>query len=92
MREDGYLPIRDYGAIGDGRTAALVRATVRSTGCACPISTRQASSRASSTERGGHFALEPEAPYEVTRQYVPGTNVLETTFTTADGARASPMR
>jgi GH15 family glucan-1,4-alpha-glucosidase len=36
-------------------------------------------------ERGGRFALGTDAPHEVTRRYVPDTNVLETTVTTADG-------
>jgi GH15 family glucan-1,4-alpha-glucosidase len=37
------------------------------------------------SERGGRFVLAPEAVSETTRRYVPGTNVLETTFTTASG-------
>jgi GH15 family glucan-1,4-alpha-glucosidase len=36
-------------------------------------------------ERGGTFRLEPEAPYEASRRYLPGTNVLETTFATPGG-------
>ena len=34
---------------------------------------------------GGSFRLDPNAPYEVTRRYLPGTNVLETILTTASG-------
>lgn len=37
-------------------------------------------------ERGGSFSLAPEAPFGVERRYLPGTNVLESTFRTNDGA------
>ena len=35
---------------------------------------------------GGSFTLAPDAPYEVSRRYLPGTNILETTYVTASGA------
>ena len=35
--------------------------------------------------RGGSFELGPTDPFESSRRYLPGTNVLETTFTTESG-------
>jgi GH15 family glucan-1,4-alpha-glucosidase len=34
---------------------------------------------------GGSFSLSPSIPYEVRRSYLPGTNVLQSEFTTAQG-------
>ena len=43
-------------------------------------------SRLLDSERGGSFRLEPTSAYEVERTYKRGSNVLETTFTTNQGA------
>lgn len=81
-----FAPIESYAPIGDGRTVALIGRDGRVGWLPLPaVSAAPLFAEILDDETGGELTLSPEAEFTTVRRYVPGTNVLETTFTTTDG-------
>jgi GH15 family glucan-1,4-alpha-glucosidase len=86
-RTDGFAPIESYGVIGDGKSAALIAGDGAIDWWAAPAMDSPPVFAALLDPRdGGCFTLEPAVSYRVKRRYLPGTNVLETTFSTRTGS------
>src|SRR4029453_543907 len=81
-----YPPISDYALLSACHSGALVSKDGSIDWCAFHrFEARPVFGRLLDWERGGFFRIAPVGEYEVTRKYVPNTNVLETRFENADG-------
>ncbi|MGU3436339.1 glycoside hydrolase family 15 protein [Actinomycetes bacterium M1A6_2h] len=87
LRVDGYTGIENYAAIGDGRTVAMIALDGRVDWFPVPnLDTPPVFAALLDAEHGGYIELCPVDSFSAARRYVDGTNVLETTFTTATGS------
>jgi GH15 family glucan-1,4-alpha-glucosidase len=86
VRVNEYTPLREYAAIGDGRTVGLVASDGSLDWLCLPdLDSPSAFGAVLDLEKGGRFVLAPAASFTAERRYLPNTNVLETTFRTAEG-------
>ncbi|HEY7122708.1 MAG TPA: glycoside hydrolase family 15 protein [Ktedonobacterales bacterium] len=84
--EPRYQPISQYGVIGDCRTAALVGPNGSIDWCCLPhFDSPAIFCRLLDAEKGGFFRLSPVEQTKSSLSYLPGTNILETLFTTSSG-------
>ena len=85
-RAAGYAPLREYAALGDGRTVALVARDGSVDWLPLPdLDAPTIFAAILDPRKGGRFELAPELPHRAERRYLPDTNVLETTFITDEG-------
>ena len=86
MAESAYTPIEAYGVVGNLETCALVAPDGSIDWFPFPHVESPSILAAILDDRdGGQFRISPAEQYETSRQYVETTNVLETTFRTANG-------
>jgi GH15 family glucan-1,4-alpha-glucosidase len=83
MRRAGraYPPISDYALIGDCHSAALVSASGAIDWCCLPrFDSDSCFGRLLDWKKGGFFAITPRQKADVSREYLPGTLILATTY------------
>src|SRR5579862_281908 len=86
MRKDGFAPIGEYAALGDGRTVALVASDGSVDFMSLPnLHSPTTFAAILDPEKGARFTLAPAGRFEASRRYLGRTNVLETTYRTGDG-------
>ncbi|QUS34909.1 glycoside hydrolase family 15 protein [Falsirhodobacter algicola] len=85
-REDGFLPLDGYGALGEGRSVALSGEDGSvDWWCVPQMDSPPLFDRLLDPAEGGYFAIQPVGAFQTRRAYRRNSNVLETWFTTEDG-------
>ncbi|KAA1251104.1 hypothetical protein F0Q45_05865 [Mycobacterium simiae] len=86
QRCDGYVDLRSYAAIGDGRTVALVARDGSVDWYPVPdLDSMPIFGCLLDAENGGAFQLCPTTEFQVERAYLAGTNILCSTYTCGSG-------
>src|SRR5688572_13856744 len=81
MKNGSYLPLKDFGVIGDLHTAALVSKNGSIDWCCWPdFDSPAVFCKLLDDKLGGFFAINPLSGFVSSQTYVEGTNVLQTTF------------
>src|SRR6476469_6850729 len=80
-----FRPIADYGLLADCTSAALVDRSGSIDWLCLPRYDSPAVFSRLLDPAAGHWSITPTSDFEVERRYLPGTLVIETTFTTARG-------
>jgi GH15 family glucan-1,4-alpha-glucosidase len=84
-RPAAATPIADYGLLADCNSAALVDRAGSIDWLCLPRYDSDAILARLLDAGAGHWSIAPAAPFTSTRRYLPGTLVVETTFTTERG-------
>src|SRR4051795_1492632 len=85
MRNDDFRPVADYGLLADCTSAALVDRAGSIDWLCLPHYDSPAVFSRLLDPAAGHWSITPTSAFEVERRYLPGSLVIETTFTTATG-------
>src|SRR5215218_5003225 len=85
-RADDFVPIADYGLLSDCSSAALVSRDGSIDWLCLPRFDSPGVFSRLLDPAAGHWSITPVAPFTTQRRYLPGTLVIETTFTTPDGS------
>ena len=85
-RASGFRPIADYGLLADCTSSALVDRDGSLDWLCLPHYDSPAVFARILDPEAGHWSITPAGPSTSVRRYLPGTLVLETTFTTRSGS------
>jgi GH15 family glucan-1,4-alpha-glucosidase len=83
--EESSQPVANYGLLADCNSAALVDSDGSIDWLCMPRYDSDALFARLLDPDAGHWSIRPTAPYRTERRYLPGTLVIETTFTTETG-------